>query len=78
MNEFIEIIKSFGFPIFLVLYYLFVERPRQIKQDEENNKRFDDVMLRRYEIEGRTTEVITNNNNLLTTLTERINDLIRK
>jgi len=35
MNESLTIIKEVGFPIFLVLYYLFIERPRNKKSEDK-------------------------------------------
>ena len=78
MNEYIEILKSFGVPVVLIFYYLFIERPRQSKIEIEQNKRYSELMERVFTIESRTTEVITNNNNLLVILTERIKELINK
>jgi hypothetical protein len=78
MNEYIDLLKSFGVPVVLIFYYLFIERPRQQKLEGEQNKRYSELMERVFTIESRTTEVIANNNNLLTILSERIKDLINK
>ncbi len=76
MNEYIELAKSFGVPVVLIFYYLFIERPRQTKLQDEQNLRYTSLMERMFTIETRTTEVIINNNNILTQLSERIKDLI--
>lgn len=78
MTEYIDLLKSFGVPVVLIFYYLFIERPRQQKIEGEQNKRYAELMERVFTIESRTTEVIANNNNLLTILSERIKDLINK
>lgn len=40
----VSLIQTVGLPISLIVYYLFVERPRQEARDADNNKRYDTLI----------------------------------
>jgi hypothetical protein len=40
----LELLKTVGLPILLVLYYLFIERPKQIIAAHEDNARYDGLV----------------------------------
>lgn len=78
MNEYLNLLSQYGFPVMLVIYYLFIERPRQAKKDEANDVRYDELLQRVFESETKITEVITNNTHSFQLLTEKLNMIINR
>ncbi len=59
MQDFISIMSTFGMPTFLVMYYLFVQVPRQERKANEMNERYTNLINRVTDVLEKNTIAIT-------------------
>jgi hypothetical protein len=69
----LDLLKTVGLPVLLVLYYLFIERPKQLVSSHEDNVRYDSLVQT---IVKSNEECAAQISKLMTSHTEDIKTLI--
>jgi hypothetical protein len=68
----LDLLKTVGLPVLLVLYYLFIDRPKQLAASDKEITRYDTLVAG---IIASNKECADKMNNIMTQHTEAINNL---
>jgi hypothetical protein len=77
----IGLLQTFGLPVVLIMYYLFIERPRQVAERESDATRYDKLVEKLVDGQRQCAEkmdaALSKHNEYIEKLTDKIDEIIK-